>query len=67
MLKLWSSDQGRAPEAQALAVALAAANSAAALGRYDTSASAPRHPSTLVAGDSLKENFRGWGGGAPPA
>mgnify|MGYP006298688741 CR=1 FL=1 len=56
MLKIWSADQSKAAEAQQMALALAAVNSAAALGKYDPSS---KHPSTLSA-DSLREGFRGW-------
>ncbi|GLC46522.1 hypothetical protein PLESTF_000956500 [Pleodorina starrii] len=63
VLKLWSSDQTRVAEAQQLALALARANSEAALGAYAQGGQGG-HPSTLSV-DSLRENFRGWGGQLP--
>ena len=54
VLKIWSADKSKAAEAQQMAVALAAANAAASLGRYEGP-----HPSALK-GDSLREVFRGW-------
>mmetsp|Transcript_31136 Transcript_31136/g.69204 ORF Transcript_31136/g.69204 Transcript_31136/m.69204 type:complete len:363 (+) Transcript_31136:59-1147(+) len=59
VLKLWAADQSKVQEAQAVAVALAAANSRASLGRY-----AGSHPSKAEPG-SLYESFRGWSGAKP--
>lgn len=56
MLKIWSADKSRVADAQSMALALAAANSAASLGKYDPTS---KHPSGLSA-DSLREGFRGW-------
>ncbi len=53
VLKLWGEDTSRTAEAQAMATALVAANSAAALGRYEGP-----HPCITAAG--LGEAFRGW-------
>jgi fructose-bisphosphate aldolase class I len=59
VLKLWSEDRSKTAEAQAMAVALARANSAAARGVYEGP-----HPSvTSSAAGSLTENFRGWRSG----
>ena len=60
VLKTWASGPAAAPEAQRLAAALAAANSAAARGCY----SGP-HPSARAADGGLREAFRGWEGGDP--
>lgn len=59
VLKLWSADSSATQQAQAMAVALAAANGAATRGAY----TGP-HPS-ITSGDSLQETFRGWAGGTP--
>lgn len=61
VLKLWSADRSATQPAQQMAAALAAANGAATCGAY----SGP-HPS-ITSADSLRETFRGWGGGAAPA
>eukprot|EP00878_Enallax_costatus_P001823 GHUV01001981.1.p1 GENE.GHUV01001981.1~~GHUV01001981.1.p1 ORF type:complete len:376 (+),score=110.86 GHUV01001981.1:258-1385(+) len=54
VLKIWSEDRSQAQEAKQMAVALAAANAAASLGRYEGP-----HPSVTSA-KSLREEFRGW-------
>lgn len=61
VLKLWSADQSQVAEAQALAVALARANSQAALGQYQGP-----HPTTASV-DTLREGFRGWRNDGPAA
>ncbi|PNH10678.1 Fructose-bisphosphate aldolase B [Tetrabaena socialis] len=63
VLKLWSADQSRVAEAQALALELARVNSEASLGRYSGGEGA--HPSTLSVA-TLRETFRGWNGGDAP-
>lgn len=56
MLKLWSEDpQGNQAAARDMAAALARANGAATLGRYEGP-----HPSITSAAGSLREDFRGW-------
>uniref|UniRef100_A0A7S0WS82 fructose-bisphosphate aldolase n=1 Tax=Chlamydomonas leiostraca TaxID=1034604 RepID=A0A7S0WS82_9CHLO len=59
VLKTWAANQAAVADAQAMALALAEANSRAALGNY----SGP-HPTTAST-ESLRENFRGWSGAAP--
>ena len=60
VLEVWCGDASNAPEARAMAAALAAANGAAASGSFQ-----PPHPS-LLSGGTLVETFRGWGGAAKP-
>ncbi len=63
MLELWKADRGSPAvreQAQAMAAALAAANGAAAEGRYEGP-----HPSILAGGGSLREAFRGWSAEQP--
>ncbi|PSC75875.1 fructose-1,6-bisphosphate aldolase [Micractinium conductrix] len=56
VLRLWSEGrEGNAGECRQMAAALAAANSAAVLGRY-----VGPHPSITSQQGSLRENFRGW-------
>ncbi|GFR50055.1 hypothetical protein Agub_g12196 [Astrephomene gubernaculifera] len=66
VLKLWSADRTSVAPAQHLALQLARVNSEAALGRYAGGQEGGQpHPSRLSA-ESLRENFRGWGGQQPP-
>ena len=63
VLELWKADRGSPAvreQARSMAAALAAANGAAAEGRYEGP-----HPSILAGGGSLREAFRGWSAEQP--
>ena len=55
VLQLWSEDRSNAQRCRDMAAAVARANSAATLGRYEGP-----HPSVTSHAGSLRETFRGW-------